>query len=739
MSGLTPPDVLDRLAPVVQAGVVRAGPGDELWFTHDLFRETLYVRLPATDRARLHARVGEALEARRGRGAHVPPGDLARHFTQAITAHDATTAIHWAREAARDERRRAAFAEAATHLRRVRLAAADAGYTIDPDLLLQLLVDEADHRARSGDPDVARTLLEQAAQAAPGPEGEADVALAVQRLGAKFSAPRDRVVAQLESALESVTGHDLPRQARVTAALARELQHSVAEQRHRALPLSEQALMLGRESGDDETLAACLLARHDALWGPGTGVERLPWATKSLPSEPVWATPTAWPRGCCSRRTASSSPAPQGSGPCWTGGSGCWSRAASRATGTCVQTRRAALSLLNGDADEASTLMTAAAAIGQKIHEPDTGNVLMSQRVALARVIDEPDGLRDLATDAVRWWTGAPVLAHAVAAGARAAAGDLDEAAREVAMVKEAGGWRSEGSYLRSVLVGHLAEAATALHDVDLCAALLDDVKPLADSCGVNGAVVAFAGPFAHAAGILAAELGDTEYARTMLEQSVDTARRLGAAVWVRSGEKALRDLDPARSPADGDVAAGDVASLTRSAGLWTVSWRDEEATLPHVKGLADLAVLVTRPGQDVSALQLVGGLPGTGGGGDEMVDLTALRAYRARLDDLDTELDEAGSNGDTGRLEQLADERDQLLAEVRRVTGLGGRIRHSANDPAERARKAVSGRIRDAIRRLDEVAPRVARHLDRSVRTGLQCSYAPSGEDGPARWRVRA
>jgi hypothetical protein len=38
--------------------------------------------------------------------------------------------------------------------------------------------------------------------------------------------------------------------------------------------LSDQALALGRESNDDDTLAACLLARHDALWEPGTGVER---------------------------------------------------------------------------------------------------------------------------------------------------------------------------------------------------------------------------------------------------------------------------------------------------------------------------------------------------------------------------------------------------------------------------------------------------------------------------------
>ena len=140
--------------------------------------------------------------------------------------------------------------------------------------MTQLLMDEADNQARSGEPEVARGLLVQAERAAPGAEERADVALAVQRLGAKFSVPRDEIVAQLEAALAAVTGVSLTKQAQLTAALARELQHSVAKDRHRAGPLSEEALTLGRQSGHDETIAACLLARHDALWGPGTGTER---------------------------------------------------------------------------------------------------------------------------------------------------------------------------------------------------------------------------------------------------------------------------------------------------------------------------------------------------------------------------------------------------------------------------------------------------------------------------------
>ena len=568
---------------------------------------------------------------------------------------------------------------------------------------------------------------------------QADVALAVQRLGAKFATPRDEIIGHLESALEAVTGVDLARQAQVTAALARELQHSVADDRRRAGPLSEEALALGRASNDDATLIACLLARHDGLWGPGTGGERAVLGHEiaaagvrlrdndrlaeglSLEANGLLESGSARFRPVLDR---------------WFGLLEGRNEPRDRYM---VETRRAALALLDGDTAVAETLMRNAAEIGARIHEPDTGNVLMSQRVALARARNDPDELRTLAVDAVQWWTGAPVLAHSVAAGARAASGDLEEAAREIAVVAEAGGWQSEGSYLRSVLVTHLAEAATAVGDLGLCQALLDDLAPLHDSCGVNGAVVAFAGPFAHSAGILAGALGDHETAHRMLRESIDTAQHLGAVVWVRQGEAARDALTaPERDPkvVPTENPDGDHAAFTRAGKVWTVSWRHEHGNLPHVKGLADIAMLLQHRGQEVSALQLVGGVK-SGGSSQELIDLEALHAYRSRLDDLATEIDQAQTSADIGRVEILEVEREQLLAEVRRATGLGGRLRVNPNDPAERARKAVSARIRDAVRRVDTVAPLLAAHLDRSIQTGLQCSYTPANDEASIVWNV--
>ena len=734
VTGQPTPQVVELLQTSVGAGLVHRSPDGEFWFVHDLFRESLYGGLAVRDRVRFHHRIGEALEARISRGASVPSGDLARHFTAGITEGPPDKAIQWAHRAAADDRRRSAFTEAANHLHRVRTAAVDAGWAISPDLVFGLLLEEADLRARSGKPDAARTLLAEADRVAPTREGRADVALSLQRLGARFAMPRGDIVAQLEAALDAGDDLDVSRRAQLTAALSRELQHSVADDRSRALPLSEEALVLGRASQDEHALGACLLARHDALWTPGTGEERAELGREIAAVGGRLRDTDRHAEGLLLWANGLLEAGSPGFRPVLDRWFGVLESRDEPRDRYMVLTRRAGLALIDGADGDAESLMFEAADLGEQIHEPDTGNVLMSQRVALARVRDDPDELQALASDAVGWWTGAPVLAHAVAAGACAAAGALDAAARHVAIVEEAGGWRSEGSYLRSVLVAHLSEAAVALDDGELCKDLLTDVEHLVDSCGVNGALVAFAGPFAHTAGVLAAALGDQRRAAALLDQSIEIADRLGAVVWLRRGIDARQDLDATTSTRGHQAES---PRLVRQDRVWTLSWHDERASLPHAKGLSDLAVLLQRPGRPVSALELAGGIAAAGRS-DTIVDLQALSAYRTRLADLDSELGRAGDDADLGRIEMLEHEREQVLAEIRHSTGIDGRLRPNANDPAERARKAVSARIRDTIRRIGTVAPALALHLDRSIHTGLECSYEPPPEDGPApRWGV--
>jgi hypothetical protein len=73
------------------------------------------------------------------------------------------------------------------------------------------------------------------------------------------------------------------------------------------------------------------------------------------------------------------------------------------------------------------------------------------------------------------------------------------------------------------------------------------------------------------------------------------------------------------------------------------------------------------------------------------------------------------------------------LIEQLTAAYGLGGRARRAGSD-AERARTAVTARVRDAIRHLAAAHPELGRHLERSIRTGTFCVYEP---EQPTRWQM--
>ncbi|MGH3240902.1 MAG: hypothetical protein ACRDNL_11005, partial [Spirillospora sp.] len=68
------------------------------------------------------------------------------------------------------------------------------------------------------------------------------------------------------------------------------------------------------------------------------------------------------------------------------------------------------------------------------------------------------------------------------------------------------------------------------------------------------------------------------------------------------------------------------------------------------------------------------------------------------------------------------------LLNELRAAAGLAGRTRR-LGDEAERARKTVTARIKDTLRKLDQRHPELAAHLRDAVSTGSSCGYRPERE----------
>ena len=65
------------------------------------------------------------------------------------------------------------------------------------------------------------------------------------------------------------------------------------------------------------------------------------------------------------------------------------------------------------------------------------------------------------------------------------------------------------------------------------------------------------------------------------------------------------------------------------------------------------------------------------------------------------------------------------LIEHLSAALGHGGRTRRSA-DATERARSAVTHRIRSAIRQIAGCHPGLGAHLERAVSTGVYCSYRP-------------
>ena len=541
---ISPAEVDEALATARSAGVVTSDTDDRLHFAHDLYRETIAAAIPAVRRVAIHQQLGVALAERVTRGLPVHPADLAHHFTAAVSAGEASRAARWALAAASADVESLAFAEAAAHLRRWRESVVASPAAVDQREYVTVLLAEADALARAGIIEDARDRLRAAHDlAVSGSHADlrAEVALARADLGARFAVRRDEVVRVLDEALAGVEGTDPDLEARLTARLARELQHSVAADRPRAGPLSERAIALGRAGTDLSTLVTCLLARHDVLWIPGSPTERTALAReivavagRSGDDERLAVGNLLLANALLESGSAAFETALDDS-------LRLFDQLGQPRHRYTAATRRAALLLLRGDLDAAEAAIEDAADLGSSIREPDAENVRMSQRLELVRARATPDGLREFAEAAVAHWTGAPIHAHAAAAGFCARSDDLRAARRHVAIVADLGTWRADRSYLWSVFVRELAVAAIALDDRALCEDLLADLAPIAATCGVNGAVVAFAGSHGHVAGLLAAHLG-LPSADAFLADAAVVYERLGAVAFLADVQAATRD-----------------------------------------------------------------------------------------------------------------------------------------------------------------------------------------------------
>ena len=189
-----------------------------------------------------------------------------------------------------------------------------------------------------------------------------------------------------------------------------------------------------------------------------------------------------------------------------------------------------------------------------------------------------------------------------------------------------------------------------------------------------------------------------------------------------------------------------------RQGDYWVIRYQEQVAFLKATRGLQCLSLLLHHPGREFHVSELVGLVIGkplvlaTNGhavdawqGGllsdaGPILDAKARAEYKQRLDDLRKDLEEAERFNNSSRAEYIRGEIDAIAEQLASAVGLGGRDRRTGSD-AERARCAITKRIKDAISKIGEALPSLRRHLASQIKTGYFCSYNPDPER-PVAWK---
>lgn len=740
--------LLDQAA---TARLVTPCGGGRFGFAHDLVREVLHDGLDPDEQARLHAGVVAAADDSTELAAHVLPAQLAGHAGLAgrHVSPDKTVAllVH----AADDAAGRLAADEALGHITRARNLLDEVAPRERAKYLLHLgsLLHHGGANAEGW--QLLRSAVELA-RTIGDPALLARAAITVNQAPHRHENTQFQADA-LREAYRSVTGKS-------GSAAEVSLQHIEQE-------LTIHIAVTARRGSDDEALAFGLLARHDSIWEPGTAAERLAIIDEVL---------------VLTRRAGDSDPAHLASSLRWVALLELDDPAylpQLREFVAAADQAQPHLSALSSNVDTA--------VIDTQAGRFDAADVALQHAETAS---EHYGGHLTYITQHVRWaWLmrqgrfgEAATLLRAIAVGNHPHArllealtavesGDIASATRFAdAFDREPKGFSREVGALRLWFQARLAEATG---DARRCEQARRALTPhlgqwlvSLHGCDVNGPVTywvaaidaaqsrweaaesGFAAALASAERMqlptwaLEARLGlaramsarDDPAGAAMLDSVESEAAELGMR---QLGDRVHRARDTA--PAGAAAATAVKAQFRREGAVWSLDFDGVAVHMPDSKGLRDLHVLLGSPGADVPAVQL---LDPSGGqetvaahhmGADAVLDAEAKANYRRQLQRLDEEIDRAERRGDERKAVAFDAERQALLQQLRAAAGLGGRDRRLGDD-AERARKTVSARVKDAIRKLDSRHPALAAHLRATVSTGAVCSYQP---EQPVPWQL--
>jgi tetratricopeptide (TPR) repeat protein len=420
----------------------------------------------------------------------------------------------------------------------------------------------------------------------------------------------------------------------------------------------------------------------------------------------------------------------------------------------------------DGRLDDAEAAANESFRLGVDVGDADAAGYYGAHLIAIRWLQGRNDELVDLAADITS--SSSPMhefIFRAAAAAVVARAGLLDEAAALVASVLEGGMAALPRSSTWLAGLANLVEVAAITGDAAVAAEAASLLRPYAARPIMPSLAIACFGSVERTLGQAAATCGDSDAAVEHLQRAVEANRRLGNRPMTAVSRADLAHALVARNRSGDHVAAADAfrgAAVAadamgmpkradewrrRAADLddtcratilrhdpngWIIDDGDHRLELPDLIGIHYLAALLTRPGEEVTALELIGGAD-VDGKPHELIDDEALRSYRRRVAEIDAELEATRPHGPSRRVADLEREREALRTELSSVLARSGRARRFTGS-AERARTSVRKAITRAANSLAAADPELGEEVRTTITTGQSCAYHPDPQR-PRRW----
>lgn len=722
MTGAAVHEVNAVLAPALRDGLLAAAaaPGS-FAFSHGLIREVAIEGIEAAQRELLHRTAATILEERAGADPAFH-AVIADHLQRAGTAHLGEASTHW-ELAARHALKVVAYDEAAALFGR----AADASGDHD-GRRAHLVVDQSDALLLAGDLVRARegfTRAAAAARSADEPELFARAVLGIGTGPIAWEVPigdgahADLVADALTMLPESATRLRSMLLARLSVTASTPATQGIARRRAQA------ALDLAEQVGDGALMGQALAALNDALAGPAHTMARRENADAIVELAGAAGDRALELLGYRFRVVADLE---AGDIAAADHDIAAFAQLADQLRQPLVTWYvplfRGMRALLSGDLDRAEQHHAGVEAAAAATGSPNAAMLAMTLGLGidLARgrrpPVDLLEGL--LQVDPSVWAT--------YAAGSAMIAWHADDVgrAREMLALHADDGFSrlgDDGEHLTTLLM--FGRVAIALDEQRAVRQVYELMRPHSGLWCVDGIAACCWGPVDVELGRLALALGMSTEASEHLSSARESVERAGAHLLTPDIDDLERRCGTPTKPQPPTESLRN--QFRRDGQFWTLTFNENTVRLRDAKGLRDLARLLAEPGRELHVLDLAGSREAVQRSGDlgALLDARARAEYRRRLAELEDELADAETTGDHARMDKARDEREFLASELSAALGLGGRPRR-AGDPVERARKAVSGRIRLTIGRIDIEHPTLARHLSVSVRTGTYCVYSP-------------